>query len=319
MSRQLASPGQAVADFRGELLGRLGLPASASDQDVERAHSELSEFLDQAPHDVRRWAAARATDADEAFALLIGPADALAAAAPRPRVPEPARGSVAAAPVAPEVTRAAVLAAFRPRGSRLWWALLPVVLAAVVLGVYRWGGDSSIPGAPASAAGQPTATAAAESGDATQPLDQAKVAALMQKITANPKDVRSLLALGDAYFAAADYKTSALWERKVLALDAKNRSALLALGAALFNQGDAPGAEKEWLHAAALYPNEAEVHYDLGFLYLSQSPPDLAKVRTEWNKVVEIDPTTSVAKTVATHLKSLDDPSAAPSTAPSAK
>ena len=142
----------------------------------------------------------------------------------------------------------------------------------------------------------------------------------MKQITANPKDTKALLSLGDAYFAAADYKTAALWERKVLAIDAKNQGAMLALGAALFNSGDAAAAEKEWLAAAKVYPDNAEVHYDLGFLYLSQTPPNTAKVKVEWQKVIDIDPTTSVAKTVATHLKTFEDPTGtAASPAPSAK
>jgi cytochrome c-type biogenesis protein CcmH/NrfG len=320
MGRHPQSGGQvALVEFRGELLDRLGLGPSASDGDIERAHGELTEFLDSAPHGVRAWATARVTDADEAFALLSGPADLLTAAAPKPVVTSQQNRQQAPAQATPEVTRAAVLAAFRPRSSRTWWVVLPVVLAAVVLGVYRWGGGSSIPGAPEAAAAQPTATAAATSDDATQPLDKAKVADLMKKIAANPKDTKSLLALGDAYFASADYKTAALWERKVLAIDPKNQSAMLALGAALFNSGDAPAAEKEWLATAKLYPDNAEVHYDLGFLYLSQTPPNTAKVKVEWQKVIDIDPTTNVAKTVATHLKTFEDPAGTASPAPSAK
>ena len=138
----------------------------------------------------------------------------------------------------------------------------------------------------------------------------------MAKISANPKDIASLQSLGDIYFAAADYKTAIGWEEKILAVDPKNQVALLAAGAAQFNQGDKAAAKKHWLKAAALYPNVAEVHYDLGFLYLSQTPPDLAKATAEWERVIAIDPTSEVAKTVATHLKSLKSP--APS-APGAK
>ncbi len=310
--------------FRNELLGRLGLTSSASDADVETAHGDLVEFLEHAPHDVHAWAAARTTDADEALALLSGPEEQLSAAMPSRVVEPPARRSpkatkaAAQAAAGPDVTRAAVLAAFKPRGSKLWWVALPIVLAAVIFGVYNFGGGSSVPGI----SGKPTEapSAAAPSGQpAAVPVDKAKVAGLMQKISANPKDIASLLSLGDAYFGAADYKTAAVWEQKVLAVDPKNQGALLALGAAKFNGGDVAEAEKQWLVAAKLYPKLAEVHYDLGFLYLSQAPPNTAKVRVEWNKVIAIDPTSAVAKTVATHLKSMDNPSPAPSTAPSPK
>jgi tetratricopeptide (TPR) repeat protein len=307
--------------FRSELLDRLGLTGNPSDQDVETAHDELVEFLENAPHEVHSWASARSTDADEAFALLSGPAEHLSAATPTRVVeaPAPAPRQKAAAPQesAPAVTRAAVFAAFKPRGSRLWWAVLPVVLAAVVFGVYNFGGGSSVPGISGTPTEAPSAAAAGE--PSAVPVDQAKVAGLMTKISADPKDVASLLSLGDVYFAAADYKTAGDFEQKVLAVDPKNQGALLALGAAKFNGGDSVGAEKQWLVAAGLYPKLAEVHYDLGFLYLSQAPPNTAKVRLEWNKVIAIDPTSAVAKTVATHLKSLDDPSASPSALPTTK
>src|SRR4051794_25008522 len=224
MGRHPQSAGQvAVAEFRGELLDRLGLTPSASDGDIERAHGEPTEFPDTAPQGARAWAGAGVTDADEAFALLSGPAELLTAAAPKPAVTAQPTRQQAQPTAAPEVTRAAVLAAFRPRSSRTWWVAVPGVLAALILGVYRWGGGSSIPGATqgAAAAAQPSATAAAAADDATQPLDKAKVTELMKQIAANPKDTKALLSLGDAYFAAADYKTAALWERKVLAIDPK--------------------------------------------------------------------------------------------------
>jgi tetratricopeptide (TPR) repeat protein len=323
MGQQPAPAGSQVdvEQFRTELLGRLGLDGKASDQDVETTHDELVEFLDKAPHEVRTWATARSTDADEAFALLSGPAEHLAAAAPKRVVeapaPRPRQKAVVPQESAPAVTRAAVLAAFKPRGSRLWWAVPMVVLIAVVVAVYNYGGGSSVPGISGKPTGAPSAAAAGQ--PSAVPVDQAKVAGLMTKITDDPKDVASLLSLGDVYFAAADYKTAGVFEQKVLAVDPKNQGALLALGAAKFNAGDSVGAEKQWLVAAGLYPKLAEVHYDLGFLYLSQAPPNTAKVKVEWNKVIAIDPNSAVAKTVATHLKSLDSPSSSPSALPSTK
>src|SRR5450759_3841269 len=133
--------------------------------------------------------------------------------------------------------------------------------------------------------------------------------ALMKKISANPRDVASLQGIGNLYFAAADYKTAIVWEQKILGVDPKNQVALLALGAGQFNLGNAVGAKKQWLIAAGLYPKNAEVHYDLGFLYFSQTPPDKANMTAEWKQVVAIDPNSALAKTVANHLAS---PTSAP-------
>ena len=301
MTRQSVSvEGRAdAAELRNELLGRLGLRENASDADVETAHNGLVEFLELAPREVQSWATARTTDVDEAFALLSGPEQDLVAAIPMAAMAQdgPVKTSQppAAAPTAPGAF--ATLAANEPLRKKIVWAAMPLLVVAVVFAVFQMG-KSDVPGFSGKPTGQETTAA---SGPAA--VDQAKVAALMQKITANPKDVASLQGLGDLYFAATDYKNASVWEQKILAVDPKNKVALISLGAAQFNLGNAAEAKKHWLFAAELYPNEAEVHYDLGFLYMSATPPDTANMQAEWAKVVAIDPNSALAKTVATHLK----------------
>lgn len=187
-------------------------------------------------------------------------------------------------------------------------ALAGLALVATVVGGVYLAGRSEVPGIQG---------AATDTASGTGQVDQAKLAALMQKISANPKDVASLSQLGDLYFAAGDYKTAAVWEQKVLQVDPKNVTAMLALGAGHFNQGDTTKAEQVWQQVVALDPRQAEAHYDLGFLYLSKNPPDMAKVREEWGKVVQIDPNSQIAKTVTTHLTSLQTASPGASASPS--
>jgi hypothetical protein len=55
----------------------------------------------------------------------------------------------------------------------------------------------------------------------------------------------------------------------------------------------------------AIEPQNQEVHYDLGFLYMNQASPDWANVQSEWNKVIKIDSTTQLAQLVQQHLDSL--------------
>jgi tetratricopeptide (TPR) repeat protein len=303
-----------TAELKQGLLGRLGLRADASDQDVEAAHNGLVEFLELAPHEVRSWAAAQTADVDEAFALLSGPEQDLV---PTTRVaamgqdgldkPSPAPSPGPAAPATPwsPATRNALR-------TKLVWAAVPL-LVVVVLGVFFMGKSSDVP----PITGKPTGQQTQASGGATAvPVDPTKVAALMKKISANPKDKVSLQALGDLYFAAADYQNAAAWEQKVLGVDPKNQVGLLALGAAQFNLGNAAEAKKQWLVAAGLYPKSAEVHYDLGFLYMSATPPDTANMTAEWKKVVAIDPNSNLAKTVATHIKSTQTPAPSASATP---
>jgi cytochrome c-type biogenesis protein CcmH/NrfG len=313
MSRHPVSMGGRAdaAEYKQELLGRLGLRADASDQDVEAAHNGVVEFLELAPHEVKSWAAVQTTDVDEAFALLSGPEQDLVPAAQVttmaqvsldqvPPPPSPIPPATPATPSAPPGVAGS--ATNKPLQKKLTWVLAPLLVLGVILGVYFKGQNSDVPGISGTPTG--TETTAAAGGATTTPVDPTKVAALMKKISANPKDTASLQALGDIYFAAADYKNASAWEQKIIGVDPKNQVALLALGAGQFNLGNALEAKKTWLVASSLYPKNAEVHYDLGFLYMSQTPPDSAKMQAEWKEVVAIDPNSDLAKTVATHLKS---------------
>ncbi len=269
------------ADLRAELLGRLGLPADATDADVAAAHRAAKALLDHAPEGQREWAQEQLADV-EAVTSLLADMD----------------------PVT-EVAAPAAAVTVRRRPSKLVWVVGILVLAAgAAFGVHSMT-SSGVPGID----GAPDPT-----GSSTAPaIDQARVGALMQKISANPKDAASLGELANIYFQGGDYKNSALFSKKVVALEPKNDSAWVALGAAQFNQVDQASAKTSWLKAIALNPKNAEAHYDLGFLYLSSDKPDTAAAKKEWQAVIAIDPKSDLAKTVQTHLSSLSSASPAPS------
>jgi cytochrome c-type biogenesis protein CcmH/NrfG len=270
-----------------ELLACLGLTRGASNSDVEAAHDEIIAFVARAPEDLRAWAEQQTAAADEAYTRLSGdPADEAPNVTPTAVTPPPP-GPVDA-PQAP--------AGSRSRRRRLIVAgATAIALAAVGFGVYSLGGDKKDKGSAAAPATQTTAT----------PVDSQQVAQLMQKISTNPKDVKSLVKLGDVYFQAGDYETAATWMTKVVALQPRNTTALLALGAVRFNVGKTAEAERHWRKVTEIAPKNVEAHYDLGFLYLSKNPPDMAKVKSEWNQVVALDPGSDVAKTISAHLSQL--------------
>lgn len=268
------------SEVRAELLSRLGLPADATNRDVETIHQAAVALADHAPEAQRAWALEHLEEVEAVQSLLAETDDAEVPVAVVPRT-----------------------------GARRWlpWAAAAAVLVAGgAFGVHLMS-SSSVPGIT----GTPDTTSAASASAAPQ-VDQAKVGALMQKISANPKDAAAYNELTGLYFQAGDYKNAQVFATKLTELQPKNATAWLALGAAQFNQGDSKNAETSWLKTAALDPKNAEVHYDLGFLYMSGSNPDLAKTRSEWQKVVAIDPTSELAKNVKTHLGSLASQSPAP-------
>jgi hypothetical protein len=147
MSRQPASVGGRAdeAEFKKELLSRLGLRTNAGEKDVEAAHDDLVEFLELAPRELKSWAQAQAADVDEAFALLRGPQKDLVQLArvtamaqegpaetspvPSPTPPRPSGFNSPAAPAALAKSWVpAALATSKPLRKMLAWVLTPLLV-----------------------------------------------------------------------------------------------------------------------------------------------------------------------------------------------
>ena len=265
-----ATPRRRANATREELCARLGLTPQASDQDVETAHEQVVKFLGGAPDSVRQWAEREISAADQAHELICNPAIE----------PPTGRGR-------------------RLRIKRL--AVATVVLAAAVgigVGVYNMGGGQSVPSSSQEATTTPQQT--------LRPTEQAQVSQLMKGLRAHPKDAATLAQLGNIYFRAGDYEAAGGWMARAVKFEPQNVTARLALGAAQFNLGGAADARKQWLRVISIDPKNIEAYYDLGFLYLSEKSPDMARVKRAWRKVIEIAPNSSAAKSVAAHLKRLN-------------
>lgn len=273
---------------RTELLARLGLPADATDHDVETLRVAAASLVENAPEAQRGWAADHLADIEAVQSLL----------AEHPAVAPTYDGDDSVVYAADGV---------RPRRRWLAWAIAALVLVVGgAFGVHLVTSSNGVPGID----GAPDTSS--PSASAAPSLDMAQVGALMQKITADPKDVKSYAALANVYFQAGDYANSEKFGQKVVALTPKDTNGWLLLGAAQFNSGNTTAAEKSWLQAVKIDPKSIEAHYDLGFLYMSGPNPDLAKTKAEWQKVVALDPTSELAKTVQTHLTSLDSKTPSP-------
>jgi tetratricopeptide (TPR) repeat protein len=177
------------------------------------------------------------------------------------------------------------------------------IVAALLVAAYALGHSSG-----ASTAGPGTATVAPSSGQ----VDQAQVDALLQRIASDPKDTDSLQSLGNIYYDANDFASALTYYEKIAVLTPKKDVSWIAVAAAAFQSGQRQRAFDAWNTALDLNPNNIEAHYGLGHYYTSQVPPDNAKARTEWEKVIAIDPTSPLAKDVKAQLPSLASSGASP-------
>ena len=271
------------------LLARFGLDAAADDSVVETTYDRIGDFLDQAPSEIRGWADRRQQEADRIFSLLTGPESQLV----------PAARTAAPATVAP---------APAPTGGSTNKVLLGIIAVlatvGVVFGVY-WMGRPTVPDVTSAAS-----ASSAASPSAAPTLDQAQLTALTAKVAANPKDIASLQKITDLFFAANDWTGAKAAAQKVLDVDPTNEQGLISLGAASYNGGDNASAEKAWKAGIKAHPKNAEMHYDLGFLYMTTGRND--EMKTEWAKVVALDPTSELAKTVQSQVGAVTKPSASP-------
>lgn len=277
-----------ASSVRQDLLARLGLPADADIEDVSMTHQRIVDFLDTAPDSIGGWAKRRRKEVDRIDSLLAG-SDADLAALARPTATPPTGGRR-------RIPRPLLV---------LGGALVAVGLA---IAVYFAGQPAG--GIPGMTSAQ--TPSAAPSAAAT--VDPAKLAELMGKAQANPADVDSLLGISDLYFGAGDFPNARTFADKVLVIDPKNEKALIGAGAAAFNAGDTAAAEKYWVTGVKEYPNNPELHYDLGFVYMTTNRT--SEMQAEWAKVIELAPTSQMAKNVSQHVGSTKA-SAAPTATPS--
>lgn len=157
-----------------------------------------------------------------------------------------------------------------------------------------------------SATPKPTATSRATATVAPSgSVDEAEVARLLARASADPADPGPLMELGDVYYFAGDFETAAAWFAKAVDVAPENAEALLALGASKFNLNDLEEAERLWLQVTVLEPDNVEAFYDLGFLAFSREVADYAAVDRYWRRVIALDPGSELATSVQAHLDSL--------------
>ncbi len=286
------APTHESGDLRQALLASLGLPADATPEAVEAAHERVATYLSSAPTELSGWATQQATAADAAHAVLTGKA-----------------GDVLSRRATP--VTAARRTGDRPQIPKLVTVLGSIALiAAIVVGVYVWGPSRNPTQAnpPVAMADQAAAGATAKPSPTATTLDTAKAKALEDKIKANPKDEQAMAELGDLYFGANHFQKAAALRQKMLALKPNDTNLMLSTGVALFNARDLKGAEAQWNNAIKVDPKKAEAYYDLGFLKLSQTPPDSAGAKALWDKVIELDPNGPLAQKVQNHMGAIMTP-----------
>ena len=315
----------------------LGISEDASQEEIEERHRELADYLasPSIPPSLREWASKQAALVDEAYAVLAdaeqraavrlsqtragaearrgrtptGAPDRLQEREPRERVERRARAKPGSAPRPSAGSREqrssgilALLLSLRSQPLFLGLFIGLVVLGAVLFAYFTLPGGDEVDD---SSGGQTSELV---------PLDTELVAELMVALQQDPNNPDVLFDLGESYFWAGEWQLAIDWFTKLLAVDPSDVHAQADIGTANFNMGRYEEAQATWLAALEIAPNDAQIHYNLGFLYASVEPIDLASARREWQLVVELAPDSDLAEVAQQHLQAL--PEASPAAAP---
>lgn len=258
---------------------------------------QLREFLASAPAGLQSWA-------QQQLATLEPTDDPPNAS----QAPEPAVVGIEAFPEfaddTPPVRRPTGTGARATRQvaggvGRVNLILVALLAAAVVIIVQQMGLSSGTD----SATMQDAAGAIPSTSSEFAPLDEARVAELEAQIEASPTDAKLRGDLGQLYFESGLYQDAVGHFEQALELAPDDSEVLLSLGVAEYSLNDYDAAEQHWLRATEVAPELPEPWYNLGFLYLAQTPPDYVAVENAWAKVVEVAPDSELAQTAAAHLE----------------
>ncbi len=281
---------------------------------------ELARFLASAPVGLKAWA-------DEQLAALdiapeTDPADGDAVGVEEfaddfDEIPNNATGESGQDAEQPAGSPAARARPSKPRaknsavGGKINLVLVALLVAAIVIIVQQTGiTNRESASSQGSASGMP-------SGMSTfAQIDQARVDELKAQIDADPSDAAARQQLAELYLDAALYQDAIEQLDQVLQITPDDLDALLAIGVAEFNLSQDEQAEQHWLRATQVAPAQAEPWYNLGFLYMAQTPPDYDKVEQAWGRVIELDPDSELAATARAHLERARAASPTPSTGP---
>ncbi|MDU0348496.1 tetratricopeptide repeat protein [Actinomyces sp. MRS3W] len=189
--------------------------------------------------------------------------------------------------------------------SRLNLVLVALLAAAVVIIIQQAGRNEAGSGT-ALPSGHPSIAATANATDIAaldeaEPVDAELEADLQAQAETDPANIEARQELGVMYLKAALYQDSITWLQQILDVEPDNLDALLTIGVAEYQSSQYEAAETHWLRATEIDPDVAEPWYNLGFLYLAQTPPDTERARECWDKVLELAPDSEMAAAVRSH------------------
>jgi tetratricopeptide (TPR) repeat protein len=194
-------------------------------------------------------------------------------------------------------------------------------LAGWIIGAQQ----SPAAGPPAAVAAPPApSSAGAPEGQAEPPkFDQAKVDALRQRATDNPKDAGVRAEVGNAYFDAERYAEAITWYEASLGLDAKSVEVSTDLGVSYYYANQADRALAQFEHSLQIAPKHTKTMLNIGVVR-AFGKQDLNGAASIWQQVVDLAPESAEGRAAKRMIEAVrsahpDTPTSAAPGAPPAR
>lgn len=136
---------------------------------------------------------------------------------------------------------------------------------------------------------QSAAPAAANQPPPPPPLDEARVRELQSAIAQNPRDVASLIQLGNMYHDAEQWANAIDAYERALKLDPNNANVSTDLGISYYLSNRTDEALKQFEHSLEVSPDHTKTLLNKGIV-LAIGKRDLDGAANAWKRVVEIAP-----------------------------
>lgn len=172
--------------------------------------------------------------------------------------------------------------------SREAYLLGMVCLFAGLVGGWLIRGSSSSSSSPPVAASAPAAAPASSSGTSSLSLNQ-EVQPLLDALKANPKDVPTLINVGNAYYDHKDWSEAIRYYQQALDLRPSDINVRTDMGTAYFYSGFPDKAVAEFDKVLKVNPNYPNTLFNLGIVR-RDAYKDNAGALAAWDKMLKNNP-----------------------------
>jgi tetratricopeptide (TPR) repeat protein len=120
-------------------------------------------------------------------------------------------------------------------------------------------------------------------------VNEARVQALQNIITSDPKNATARIELANTYFDGERYQDAIKWYQEALRLDPKNVNASTDLGVSYYYTNQPDRALKQFDHSLSIDPRHTKTLLNQGIVR-AFGKQDLAGATASWQRVVELAP-----------------------------